>query len=178
MKTSWKGKLSQKRNHSQNEVMGTLPKKPKQKWTEQNSVAAARHFSDVARDRQVAIIDVNSTSPNTIQERWVAYYVRLSILVLGYVLNNPAGSQPKFDSSETLRSYWLIKCVDQGSLDLLTGSVAKISDTFEELKLKFVPAKDIPRKPRKYFVNCRKQAKYYIIYDPSFPERYVDVYHK
>ncbi|XP_050337718.1 uncharacterized protein LOC126764036 [Bactrocera neohumeralis] len=127
---------SQKRNRSTTETPETLPKKP-------------RHFCDVARDSlQVAIIDGNSSSLSTVQERWVEIDVRLSSMVLSYVLDNPAGPHPEFDSSETLRGYRVIKCADQASLDFLTGSVAKISNAFVGLQLRLIPARDIPKRPR------------------------------
>ncbi|XP_050337648.1 myb-like protein X [Bactrocera neohumeralis] len=99
---------SQKRNRSITEVPGTQPKKPRRSEGEHSSTTTARHFCDVARDSlQVAIIDGNSSSPSTMQERWVEIDVRLSSMVLSYVLDNPAGPHPEFDSSETLRG---IKC--------------------------------------------------------------------
>ncbi|XP_050339619.1 uncharacterized protein LOC126765931 [Bactrocera neohumeralis] len=140
---------SQKRNRSTTETPETLPKKPRRSEGEQNSATAARHFCDVARDSlQVAIIDGNSSSPSTVQERWVEIDVRLSSMVLSYVLDNPAGPHPEFDSSETLRGYRVIKCADQASLDFLTGSVAKISNAFVGLQLRLIPARDIPKRPR------------------------------
>lgn len=95
----------------------------------------------------MSIIDKSFSSPNTILERWVEIDVRLSSLVLSYV-RNPASSHPEFDSSETLRGYGVIKCTDLASLDFLTSSVAKISDVFEDIKVKLILAKDIPKRPR------------------------------
>ncbi|XP_049315268.1 uncharacterized protein LOC125779010 [Bactrocera dorsalis] len=140
---------SQKRNRSTTEVPGAQPKKPRRSEGEHSSTTTARHFCDVARDSlQVAIIDGKSSSPSTIQERWVEIDVRLSSMVLSYVLDNPAGPHPEFDSSETLRGYRVIKCADQASLDFLTGSVAKISNAFVGLQLRLIPARDIPKRPR------------------------------
>ncbi|XP_054085032.1 uncharacterized protein LOC128921413 [Zeugodacus cucurbitae] len=144
-----KANSSQKRNRSLNEPQGTQLKKPRQGESEKNSTNAARHFSDVARDcLQVAIIDGNSSSPNTIQDRWVEIDVRLSGSVLSYVLDNPAGPHPEFDSSETLNGYRVIKCMNQSSLDFLTSSVDKISNAFESLQLRLIPASEIPKRPR------------------------------
>ncbi|XP_017486960.1 PREDICTED: uncharacterized protein LOC108375361 [Rhagoletis zephyria] len=67
---------------------------------------------------------------------------------MDYIVDNPEGPHPEFDLSESLRGYRVIKCADQFSLDFLAGCVAKISDAFEGLKLKVIPAKDIPRRPR------------------------------
>ncbi|XP_039951613.1 uncharacterized protein LOC120768912 [Bactrocera tryoni] len=140
---------SLKRNRPTTESQGTLPKKPRRSEGEQSSSTAARHFCDVARDSlQVAVIDGNSSSPSTVQERWVEIDVRLSSMVLSYVLDNPEGPYPEFDSSETVRGYRVIKCADQSSLDFLTGSVAKISNAFVGLQLRLIPAKDIPKRPR------------------------------
>ncbi|XP_050338155.1 uncharacterized protein LOC126764490 [Bactrocera neohumeralis] len=113
---------SQKRNRSITEVPGTQPKKPRRNEGEHSSTTTARHFSDVARDSlQVAIIDGNSSSPSTIQERWVEIDVR---------------------------GYRVIKCADHASLDFLTGSVAKITNAFVGLQLRLIPARDIPKRPR------------------------------
>ncbi|XP_018788385.1 PREDICTED: uncharacterized protein LOC108968680 [Bactrocera latifrons] len=130
------------------ESQGTLPKKPRRSEGEQRSSTVARHFCDVVRDSlQVAVIDSNSSSPSTVHERWVEIDVRLSSMVLSYVLDNPAGPYPEFDSSETVRGYRVIKCANQSSLDFLTGSVAKISNAFVGLQLSLIPAKDIPKRP-------------------------------
>ncbi|XP_049316593.1 uncharacterized protein LOC125779342 [Bactrocera dorsalis] len=107
---SKKESTSQKRNRSTTEVPGAQPKKPRRSEGEHSSTTTARYFCDVARDSlQVAIIDGKSSSPSTIQERWVEIDVRLSSMVLSYVLDNPAGPHPEFDSSETLRGYRVIK---------------------------------------------------------------------
>ncbi|XP_011192178.2 uncharacterized protein LOC105218338 [Zeugodacus cucurbitae] len=106
---------SQKRNRSQNDQLETLSKKSKQ-GTERSSTTA-RHFCDVARDSlQVAVIDDNSSTPTTFQEKWVEIDIQ--------------GDQVRL------------------SLDFLTGSIGKISDAFVGIKLKLIPAKDIPRRPR------------------------------
>ncbi|XP_017477012.1 PREDICTED: uncharacterized protein LOC108367007 [Rhagoletis zephyria] len=65
---------------------------------------------------------------------------------MDHAFDNLEGVHPEFDSAESLRGYRVIKCADQFSLDFL--AVAKISDAFEGLKLKLIPARDIPRRPR------------------------------
>ncbi|XP_017468332.1 PREDICTED: uncharacterized protein LOC108360522 [Rhagoletis zephyria] len=67
---------------------------------------------------------------------------------MDYVIDNPEGPHPEFDPSEPLRGYRVIKYADQFSLDFLAGCVAKISDAFEGLNLKLIPAKYIPRRRR------------------------------
>ncbi|XP_017481408.1 PREDICTED: uncharacterized protein LOC108370575 [Rhagoletis zephyria] len=67
---------------------------------------------------------------------------------MDYILDSPEGPYPEFDSSESLRGYRVIKCAVQFSLDFRAGCVAKISDAFEGLNLKLIPAKDITRRPR------------------------------
>lgn len=67
---------------------------------------------------------------------------------LRLVLDNPAGTHPKFDSAEAFGGYRVIKWPDQASMDFLTGSVAKIGDAFVGLKLKLIAAKHIPSRPR------------------------------
>lgn len=63
--------------------------------------------------------------------------------MLSYVFDNPAGPHPEFDSSETFRAHRVIKYADRACLEFLTGSVAKISDVFVDVKLRPIPAKDI-----------------------------------
>ncbi|XP_036318738.1 uncharacterized protein LOC118733455 [Rhagoletis pomonella] len=142
---------AKKRNRSHNEGgQGAIAKKAKQGGDAESAAPAKhRYFSDVARDHlQAAIIDENSKTPLAVQQKWVEIDVRLSSLVMNYVLDNPEGPHPEFDSSESLRGYRVVKCASQFSLDFLAGCVAKISDTFVGLKLKLNPAKDIPRRPR------------------------------
>ncbi|XP_017471009.1 PREDICTED: uncharacterized protein LOC108362504 [Rhagoletis zephyria] len=142
---------TKKRNRPYNEGgQGAITKKAKQGGDAESAATAKhRYFSDVARDHlQAAIVDENSKTPLAVQQKWVEIDVRLSSLVMNYVLDNPEGPYPEFDSSESLRGYRVVKCADQFSLDFLAGCVAKISDFFVGLKLKLISAKDIPRRPR------------------------------
>ncbi|XP_036340879.1 uncharacterized protein LOC118750260 [Rhagoletis pomonella] len=142
---------TQKRNKSQNENGNVADRKRLKQGDVAESATSTKHryFSDFARDHlQTSIIDEGSRTPLAVQQKWVEIDVRLSSLVMDYVLDNPEGSHPEFDSSESLRGYRVIKCVDQFSLDFLAGCVAEISDAFDGLKLKLIPAKDIPRRPR------------------------------
>ncbi|XP_017471907.1 PREDICTED: uncharacterized protein LOC108363143 [Rhagoletis zephyria] len=142
---------AKKRNHSHNEgAHRAITKKAKRSGDAESATPLKqRNFSYVARDHlQSAIIDENSRTPLTVQQKWVEIDVKLSSLVMNYVFDNPEGPHPEFDSSESLRGYRVVKCADQFSLDFLAGCVAKISDTFVGLKLKLIPAKDIPRRPR------------------------------
>ncbi|XP_036325146.1 uncharacterized protein LOC118738329 [Rhagoletis pomonella] len=141
---------AKKRNRSHNEGgQGAIAKKAKQGGDAESAAPAKhRYFSDVARDHlQAAIIDENSKTPLAVQQKWVEIDVRLSSLLINYVLDNPEGPHPEFDSSESLRGYRVVKCANQFSLYFFAGCVAKISDTFVGLKLKLIPAKDIPRRP-------------------------------
>jgi len=55
---------------------------------------------------------------------------------------------PSYDSSDVVRGHRVITCVDEGSKVFLVDCVAKISETWNGLKIKIIPARDIPRRPR------------------------------
>ncbi|XP_036328658.1 uncharacterized protein LOC118740988 [Rhagoletis pomonella] len=151
MQTDRAATEAKKRNHSHNEgAHRALTKKAKRSgYAESATPLKQRNFSYVARDHlQSAIIDENSRAPLAVQQKWVEIEVKLSSLVMNYVLDNPDGPHPEFDSSESLRGYRVVKCAGQFSLDFLAVCVAKISDTFVGMKLKLITAKDIPRRPR------------------------------
>ncbi|XP_055840384.1 uncharacterized protein LOC129908042 [Episyrphus balteatus] len=68
-------------------------------------------------------------------------------MVFLYTLSATEGPYPSFDSGEMLRGYRVIKCEDVFSRDFLSKSVAEVSNKWDGLKLKLIPAKEIPRQP-------------------------------
>ncbi|XP_017474332.1 PREDICTED: uncharacterized protein LOC108364958 [Rhagoletis zephyria] len=69
-------------------------------------------------------------------------------MVIDQVMAQPDGHLPSFDSAEVVRGYRVVKCEDQLSKVFLEKRLASISDAWEGLRLKLIPAGDIPRRPR------------------------------
>ncbi|XP_036347427.1 uncharacterized protein LOC118756791 [Rhagoletis pomonella] len=103
----------QKINPSTNDsTTGRESKKPKQASSSDHN-PLQRHFSDVAKDSLLmAIVDENSKTPVSEQKHWVEIDVKLSSLVMDYVLDSQAGPHPEFDSSGSFRGYRVIRCAD------------------------------------------------------------------
>jgi len=64
------------------------------------------------------------------------------------VLTNPGSPIPSYDSSDVVRSHRVITCVNQGSRMFLVERIAKISEVWNGLTLKLIPARVIPRRLR------------------------------
>ncbi|XP_053949288.1 uncharacterized protein LOC128857561 [Anastrepha ludens] len=137
-----------KRNHSHDET-GKVTKK--HKISDQGAVAfkPIKRFSEVARDHlQMALIDETSNAGKPVLDKWSEIEARLSRIVVDHVMANPEGQTPGLDSVEVVRGYRVIKCDDQFSLHFLTNVIGKIQKSWEGLKLKLIPASEIPRRPR------------------------------
>ncbi|XP_053968843.1 uncharacterized protein LOC128870268 [Anastrepha ludens] len=61
---------------------------------------------------------------------------------------NPEGQSPGFDLVEAVRGCRVIKCDDQYSLHFLTKAIGEIQNSWDGLRLKLIPASEIPRRPR------------------------------
>lgn len=143
-----------KRDRSQEE---TLPSQKKSKLDgnvkkkKATSLRAAQPptLSEVVRDDlQVAVVDELSTNSKGLLSVWSSIEAKLSEMVFTYTLSTSEGPYPSFDSGEMLRGYRVIKCEDAFSRDFLRDSIAKVSNDWEGLKLKLIPAKEIPRQPK------------------------------
>lgn len=146
-----KKEKSTKRNRSLEE------EKPPQKRTKlggsarketPRATAQPRALSEVVRDNlQVAIVDELSTDNRALMSAWNSIEAKLSELVFKYTISAKEGPYPSFDSGEMLRGYKVIRCADDFSRDFLGKGVAKISNDWKGLKLKLIPAREVPRKP-------------------------------
>ncbi|XP_055847210.1 uncharacterized protein LOC129915028 [Episyrphus balteatus] len=121
---------------------GTKKKGPPQ------GAAQSRTLSEIVRDDlQVAIVDELSTDNKGLMSVWNSIEAKLSEMVFLYTLSANEGPYPSFDSGEMLRGYRVIKCEDGFSRDFLSKSVDEISTKWDGLKLKLIPAKEIPKQP-------------------------------
>ncbi|XP_053968975.1 uncharacterized protein LOC128870386 [Anastrepha ludens] len=96
----------------------------------------------------MALVDETSNRIKPVLDKWSEIEARLSRIVVDHVMANPEGETPGFDSVEVVRGYRVIKCDDQFSLHFLTNVIGKIQNSREGLKLKLIPAGEIPRRPR------------------------------
>ncbi|XP_054745724.1 uncharacterized protein LOC129252959 [Anastrepha obliqua] len=136
-----------KRNRSQ-DVIDQAPKRPKVSSSIEE--AKQRPFSEVVKDNLLyALIDETTNSGKVVLQKWGQVEAKLSKLVLDkHVVGAQGGTLPSFDSAGVLRGCRVIKCDDDWSRVVLERCVAEISSTLEGLKLKLIPAKDIPCPPR------------------------------
>ncbi|XP_037944397.1 uncharacterized protein LOC119677197 [Teleopsis dalmanni] len=109
---------------------------------------ASRPFSEVARDHlSVALIDEHNSNGKLLMERWALIETKLSELVMAELMTNP-GSVPSFDCADIVRGHRVIRCDDEYSRSFLSKAITKISENWDGLKLKLVPAAEIPSRPR------------------------------
>ncbi|XP_054738452.1 uncharacterized protein LOC129244668 [Anastrepha obliqua] len=92
----------------------------------------------------MALVDETSNRGKPVLDKWSEIEARLSRIVVDHVMASPEG----FDSVEVVRGYRVIKCDDQFSLHFLTNVIGEIQNSWEGLKLKLIPASEIPRRPR------------------------------
>ncbi|XP_053956351.1 uncharacterized protein LOC128871310 [Anastrepha ludens] len=78
----------------------------------------------------------------------IEYCCQSKLVLDKHVVGAQGGTLPSFDSAGVLRGCRVIKCDDDWSRVVLEKSVAEINSTLEGLKLKLIPAKDIPCPPR------------------------------
>ncbi|XP_073841147.1 uncharacterized protein [Musca autumnalis] len=86
-------------------------------------------------------------SPITTAE-WGMVETKLSEQFLEHVLTNVDSLVPHFVASEFHRGYRVIKCMDEFSKEFLERCMAKISDGWEDISLRLIPAQEIPMRPR------------------------------
>ncbi|XP_053968307.1 uncharacterized protein LOC128869729 [Anastrepha ludens] len=128
---------------------------------------AKRAFNEVAPDHlQTVLIDKITNRGKRELEKWSDFEARLSRIVVDHVMANPEGQVPGFDPIEVVRGYRKIKCDDQLSLNFLQTVVGKIQNNWEGLRLKLIPASEIPRRPRAriWIPNMEFEAKQLIPY--------------
>ncbi|XP_018788029.1 PREDICTED: uncharacterized protein LOC108968438, partial [Bactrocera latifrons] len=155
-----------KRNRSQDEGCKTA-KKHKTSHTALTPKPAKRAFNEVARDHlQTALVDELTNRGKPALERWSEIEARLSRIVVDHVMASPEGQVPGYDSMEVVRGYRVIKCDDQFSVDFLQNAISKIQSDWEGLRLKLIPASEIPRRPRAriWIPNMEFEAKQLIPY--------------
>ncbi|XP_037930436.1 uncharacterized protein LOC119667362 [Teleopsis dalmanni] len=117
--------------------------------TSKPSTTAKRAYNEVARDElQVALIDDITGNGKKMLEKWGEIEPKLAEMVMEHLLTNLDVPTPGFDSSEVVRGCRVFKCDDQLSKVFLGNRIAKVSDAWEGLRIKLVPANDIPRRPR------------------------------
>ncbi|XP_053968317.1 uncharacterized protein LOC128869741 [Anastrepha ludens] len=146
---------SAKRNRSQ-DVSERVAKRSKHSSTQgaggpSTSAAGAASraaYSEVARDHlQVALVDAKTKSGRAVLPLWDAIEGRLSGMVVRHLMDKK-GPAPLFDSGEIFRGCRVIKCANQYSREFLEKSLATVSNAWEGLSLKLIPASEIPRRPR------------------------------
>ncbi|XP_037930861.1 uncharacterized protein LOC119677158 [Teleopsis dalmanni] len=59
-----------------------------------------------------------------------------------------SGSVTSFDCADIVRGHRVIRCDDEYSRSFLSKAITKISENWDGLKLKLVPAAEIPSRPR------------------------------
>lgn len=113
-----------------------------------SAAATAKAYSEVARDHlQLALVDAKSNSGKEVLALWGAIEGRLSGMVVEHLMANQ-GPAPLFDSDEVCRGCRVIKCADEFSRGFLEKCVDKVSNAWEGLSLRLIPASEIPRRPR------------------------------
>ncbi|XP_073831518.1 uncharacterized protein [Musca autumnalis] len=140
---------SSKRERSRTE--DTKPaKRKKLKHNTTTSSTTKRPFNEVVKDNMLVAIaneKEGKLSPITTAE-WGTVETKLSELVMEHVLANEDSPVPHFDSSEVHRGYRVIKCMDEYSKEFLEKSIAKLSNAWDDISLKLIPAQEIPMRPR------------------------------
>ncbi|XP_017473783.1 PREDICTED: uncharacterized protein LOC108364564 [Rhagoletis zephyria] len=165
-----------KRNRSRDDT-SNAPKRSKDASGVSQPVAQGPlKYSDIVKDHlSVALIDESSNCGKPVLEKWPEIEVRLSGLAMESTLANPEGPIPRFDSEEVIRGHRVIRCEDEFSKEFLRRSITEISDAWLGLKLKLIPAKDIPTRPRAriWLPNMRmdraKLLQYIAIMNPRVP---------
>ncbi|XP_073822247.1 uncharacterized protein [Musca autumnalis] len=113
------------------------------------SSVTKRAFKDVVKDNMsVALVNSKKErlSPITVSQ-WGRVESMLSELVMKHVLNSTGSPVPHFDSSEVHRGFRIIKCLDEFSKNFLETSIAKVSNVWEDIGLRLIPAREIPMRP-------------------------------
>ncbi|XP_054745693.1 uncharacterized protein LOC129250072 [Anastrepha obliqua] len=155
------------RNRSQDESDKPTKKHKVSVYTASIPKPAKRTFNEVAPDHlQTALIDEITNRGKRELEKWSEIETRLSRIVVDHVMANPESQVPGFDSMEVVHGYRKIKCDDQLSLNFLQTVVGKIQNNWEGLRLKLIPASEIPRRPRHriWIPNMEFEAKQLIPY--------------
>ncbi|XP_075146877.1 uncharacterized protein LOC142221177 [Haematobia irritans] len=98
-------------------------------------------------DFSLALVNEDFSKNKIVTALWQEIECKLSSLVIDYILNNTDGPIPCYDSSKLFRGCRLIKCMDNFSKIFIIDCVNKICNSWEGLKLKLIPAKDVPRRP-------------------------------
>ncbi|XP_054746049.1 uncharacterized protein LOC129250452 [Anastrepha obliqua] len=156
-----------KRNRSQDESDKPTKKPKVSVHTASIPKPTKRSFNEVARDHlQIALVDELTNRGKPASDKWSEIEARLSRIVVDHVMANPENQVPGFDSMEVVRGYRVIKCDDQLSLNFLQTVVGKIQSDWEGLRLKLIPASEIPRRPRAriWIPNMEFEAKQLIPY--------------
>lgn len=136
--------VSSKRDRSLDETASTASsaKRPKLNTTK-------RAYADVAKDDlSMGLVDENGQNNQQVGERWGEIEAKLTLMVIDHLMADPSGLPPTFDSSLVIRGCRVIKCDNLASKDFLTQCIAKISNAWEGLRLKLIPAREIPWRPR------------------------------
>lgn len=136
--------VSSKRDRSLDETASTASSAKRPKLN-----ATKRAYADVAKDDlSMALVDENGQNNQQVGERWGEIEAKLTLMVIDHLMANPSGLPPTFDSSLVIRGCRVIKCDNLASKDFLTQCIAKISNAWEGLRLKLIPAGEIPWRPR------------------------------
>ncbi|XP_037932561.1 uncharacterized protein LOC119667345 [Teleopsis dalmanni] len=138
-----------KRDRSQDETAHTSKSKVARTiCTSKPSTSAIRAYNEVARDElQVALIDDITGNGKKVLKKWGEIEPKLAEMVMEHFLTILDAPTPGFDSLEVVRGCRVFKCDDQLSKVFLGNCIAKVSDACEGLRLKPIPANDIPRRP-------------------------------
>ncbi|XP_053968561.1 uncharacterized protein LOC128869993 [Anastrepha ludens] len=156
-----------KRNRSQDESDKPTKKHKVSVHTASIPKSTKRSFNEVTRDHlQIALVAEITNRGKPAYDKWSVIEARLSRIVVDHVMANPEGHVPGFDSMEVVRGYRVLKCDDQLSLNFLQTVVGKIQSDWEGLRLKLIPASEIPRRPRAriWIPNMEFEAKLLIPY--------------
>ncbi|XP_013118463.1 uncharacterized protein LOC106095712 [Stomoxys calcitrans] len=96
----------------------------------------------------LALVNEDFSKNHVVTSLWHEIECKLSAMVIDYILKNSNGSQlPSYNSSKLYRGCRLIKCMDEFSKSLIMDFVKAISNSWEGLNLKLIPAQDVPRRP-------------------------------
>ncbi|XP_054744398.1 uncharacterized protein LOC129248809 [Anastrepha obliqua] len=96
----------------------------------------------------MALVDETSNRGKPVLDKSSKIEARLSRIIVDHVMANPEGQTPGIDSVEVVRGCRVIKCDDQYSLHFLINAIGEIQSSWEGLRLKLIPASEIPPGPR------------------------------
>lgn len=118
---------------------------PNSKRSKNNITSPARGDDD--DHLLLGFVNEDFSKNRYVSDLWTEIESKLTMMIMDYVMaaskNDP---MPCYDTSKVFRGCRLIKCMDQFSKDLIVDYVSKISNSWQGLVIKLIPAREIPRR--------------------------------